>query len=146
MTSATTPEGEVFADCIGTTSGTPYYYPYYAFNGILGTDNCWIGNVGSFPHYVGYRFTQSVKILYILVRGRYNDSYVKGAEDFKLQGSDDGNTWTDIGSYTRANNNDAQYFIVTEPSLYIRYRIYITTAYDNQAAVGELQFYGRGDI
>lgn len=55
----------------------------------------------------------------------------KGINEFELQGSNDGNGWTTLGSYTNVATRGVEtLYSVTKPSLYRCYRVYITSSHN----------------
>ena len=132
MTSNTTPEGEVVGTGIQSSSAT-YYYAFDNNN----TTYVSITNGGS----IGYIFTspvvlKGVNILFLT----YNRT-----NNFIVQGSDDGNNWTDIHSQSDIEpfGTLGKYPFVNDTA-YLRYRVLCTTTATQQA--GTVQFYGREDV
>lgn len=133
MTSATTPSGQVFSSA--TVQGTAYI----AFNNNFNkTDLSWSGSGNS---YIGYKFNRPVVIRKVKARLRTDTTPVPST--WRIEASNDGNNWTDIGELTKTvqdtttvveanTNSTAQY-------QYCRIRKANTSGY---TAVNTLQFYG----
>lgn len=146
MTSDTTPSGEViYSSCY---SGT--YPAWKAFNGY--DDNgseTWLSsysdNVGS---WIGYHFTEAVCIKKAAVSVRNNPSYPHAVKRFKLQGSNDGNTWIDIQecATTSATALQRDEYIIENDDSYTYYRLYTLEVWDLQdvdqnAAYNQVELY-----
>ena len=146
MTSATTPSGEVFANDYSST-----YYPFKAFNQGTTETDCWIwsGN-GTNTAYIGYDFQNPVKVVGVSWRNRNRSSAIRPVKALKVQGSNDGTTWTDVSSEIQSNGSGQ--YVQTQAHFsnyvnYSKYRVFITDVYDTAAvAIQQLQFYGREDV
>lgn len=144
MTSNTTPEGECFAQ-----SGASFdsLRPlWHAFNGLTYEDDpdpdhsamCYTSATSG---YVGYRFTRSQKIYYMDLCN-FTDSSKRASKIDKLQGSNDGNTWTDIYDFSGDTSLHVRGNFVPETSYsYYKVNIRNTTAYAN--GLYEVDLYGR---
>lgn len=140
MTSNTTPSGEVVYSSQNAT-----YPAYQAFNN--NTSNAWGPSDATVPQWIGYKFTSNMVVHKIIIRpdANYNGSSVK---DFKLQGSNDGTTYTDIQSNSCPNETTAtdHSFAILNSIGYKYLRIYITSkngSWPGGTSVSKLQFYGR---
>lgn len=136
MTDNTHPSGVASASSIYTG-----YYPYYAFDG--NSSSLWHGT--AIPAWVMYEFPTPVRIVCCLFNPQYNNGnqYVK---DYKIQGSNDNVTWTDLYSETLPNSAVDKTFSFANSTAYKYYRMYATSTYSGNAAVKTLQFYGREDV
>lgn len=138
MTSATTPSGQVFASSENSANS------YNAWKAFDGSDSTFWGTNDSsstFTNiYVGYTFTEATVIASYYVK--FNTSVT--ACTYKLQGSNDGTNWTDIGS---TNTTLDGYTYVTNDTAYTSYRLFIVSETLDSAKLGgrvlTLQFYGR---
>lgn len=139
MTSNTAPFGVASASSDNASA-------YLAFNGTnaSGSNDAW-SNQGLNNRLV-YKFTSPVCVKKFSVANR-NYSTVYAIKNFKLQGSNDGSAWTDLGSYTKSDGqSNEEVFSVTNSNSYLYYCIYVTSVYDSSSVkysrVGKLQFYG----
>ena len=141
MTSNNAPYGT--ASATNNSSGA-----YKAFNGTneSGTSDAYEGSGLNIR--LEYEFPTPICVKKILVANR-NNSTVYAIENFKLQGSNDGTTWTDIGSFTKADGeaNEETFSAASNTTYFKKLGIYITSTYDTSSnhysRVGKLQFYGR---
>ena len=102
----------------------------------------------------GYQFTSAVKVYKFITKEYGNSGTVATNSMFKdaiIQGSNDGNTWTDL--YTIANTINTpgyQYnYAFNNNTQYTHYRLNITTNFGATlyTQIGALaQFYGREDV
>lgn len=153
MTGASTPAGNgtVYGSSIGTSSGSPYYYPWKAFDGAIRSDSGWENSPSdTIPVYLGYKLP-SAKCLkgmtFINVRNY-------GAKDFTVQGSNDSSEstgFTDIKSFEIAETTSKQAFpFGANTTDYSNIRLYFTSLYNSPtnkyAHATEIKFYGRADI
>ena len=153
MTGASTPAGNgtVYGSSVGTSSGSPYYYPWKAFDGVISSDSGWENSPSdTIPVYLGYKLP-SAKCLkgmtFINVRNY-------GAKDFTVQGSNDSSEstgFTDIKSFVIAETTSKQAFpFGTNTTDYSNIRLYFTSLYNSPtnkyAHVTEIKFYGRADV
>ena len=139
MTSNTTPEGVAFASSEFTTTKA-----YNAFDKSLSRE--W-HSTANMPQYLGYEFPQAERILKVVL----TTSTVGGPRVSKIQGSNDGSTWTDIGDFANCTATLTPYSVVyANQNSYKYYRLYATQSnyYSGNPYLTfvELQFYGRKDI
>ena len=138
MTSNATPRGVAF-------SSTPYsssYPAWYAFDKTYTT--AW-ASVQSSPLYLGYDFSEPVKISGIMMQGRSGYSDLVGS--FKVQGSNtsisDGYVdLTDTLQNLNKGGGSKNYHVIDNNTAYRYIRIY-SSDWTLGNTVGELQFYGR---
>lgn len=137
MTSNTAPSGEVITDSspLGNT------YPWHAFAG-----NTSLAYQSYFDSkYIGYKFTEKVNVKYLYFHSQYADG---GSGDnfkwdsFKLQGSNDGTTWTDIQSFTNTQSVIDFYAVLNNANSYLYYRL-SDFVYGGGYDIIRIQFYGR---
>ncbi len=139
MTSNTAPSGQCFAD---SENGSDRAYK--AFNGDTADRGWWSGDISkSSGLYVGYKFPMAHKIC----KARYyGSSQYKRLYAFKYQGSNDGNTYTDISGVISTNSGNlldiTTIMNVINSYQYIRL---ISTQQNDVINFGvpELQFWGR---
>lgn len=139
MTSNSAPYGEASAD-----NNYSSYYAYCAFDNDY--SNAWISQNTSFPHYVGYKFVNPINVRKVLICPELGDSTPR-VKSFKIQGSNDGSTWTDLFSGTYPNATVmAEFTIDNNDDYYLYHRIYVIDKYEsgnNHCGIKLLQFYGR---
>ena len=146
MTSDTTPSGVASGD-----SHTLSSYPAYkAFNG-TNTDylDCWYTQ-NSTSGWLQYQFPSAVAIAKIWMKNRAGTYGSYSPQTFKLQGSNNGTSWADLGSYVN-NNDDAgaetSYIVDSYGTKYKYYRLNVSLFHTfsgyNNGAIGQLQLYGR---
>ena len=141
MTSDTTPSGEVSCStAYSTTNG------WYAFDKNLSTQ--YISNGTGNDLYVQYKFPSNIHAykLYIALSSSTTTSYTL---TYKIQGSNDGNTWDDIvdnqtvtvvsGTNTIANH------VIDEQYTYFRL-VKVTAQSSMRFVVPEFDVYGREDV
>lgn len=145
MTSNTTPSGECSA-------GTFYsgYYPYYAFDGNVGTR--WLSANGTTSEnaWIRYGFNNSVKANVVKIAAPDNQStyFIK---NFIVQGSDDSTNWTDLYTGVTSSNTEShvETFVLSNTNNYSYYQIKVIDTWNgalpNNISVGWIQFYGRAD-
>ena len=147
MTGTTTPSGE--AICNNFYNNNQSYAPWKAFDGIISSSNYWRTNDNSIPAYVGYKFTSALKVYKATLASYTNTTTGPNTKAFKIQGSNDNSTWTDLGSYTHTPSTTPQPFVISgNDTAYQYYRCYITSNWPGTQVgnVSELQFYGRVDV
>lgn len=140
MTSNTTPSGVCSAS---TVSGSNY--AYMAFDEVAG--NAWMATSGT-NQSVTYKFTES-KLIKLVTLQVLIDSAAARVKNFKVQGSNDGVTYTDIKSCVYENNHNLQAFELSENETSYQYlRVYVTDNYNTSLyiSITALQFYGREDV
>ena len=131
MTGNATPEGL----CIGdATNGT---YNYQAFDG-NDSSRCFVLN--QIGKVLGYQFTSGCKVKKIYFKPGWN------GDTFNVEGSNDGNTWNNIGSIV-GNVSDST-AIVDATTSYTYYRTNQSTKVSSSAyqEIYTVQFYGRQDV
>lgn len=146
MTSNTTPSGEASASSVAGS-----HYAYWAFNDSTSNDDNWISANGSaLPQWIYYKFPNQTRINALFLQNRNEGSApdVCAVKDFKIQGSNDGTNWTDLGNYTNPSGDQLAIYKVgiTNSTKYQYYRLYATSQYTGRyvrVAIQRLQFYGR---
>lgn len=124
------------------------YYAYLAFD--KNDSTFWYSNGftnGNGGQAIGYDFGSSVYIYKFILKPRNNGSDTKSVAKYKLQGSNDGDTWEDIETYTNDNPTDGIELVnyVHCNKAYKQYRIEYISTFNGQgttyASVWELEFY-----
>lgn len=145
MTSNTTPSGQAFAD----TELDATYAAWKAFDG--SNSSLWSNKYSSSAYstaYLGYKFTSAPTLKKAMIRPFYASSECR-LKDYKIQGSNDGSTWTDLHSGTVPNASQDNNIIVSNNDSYMYYRIHAMSqsyAGQNIIQIAELQFYCREDV
>lgn len=145
MTSDTTPSGQVI------------YSSYYSYVGEeqeawkafdSNNNTSWSSNDNTVPQYIGYKFASKKTVTRVDVTKRVY-SVETTTMTCQLQGSNDGNSWTNIGDVFKHTTSkttattDTYTFDNSTPYMY--YRIYISdnTSSSVHPTFSELQFYGK---
>lgn len=140
MTSNTTPSGVASASD-EPTYNTTTYYAYHAFS----DDSLWWHSGTSVTtRWISYKFNSAKNVKKFTIKN-VNTSGSGNINSFKLQASNDGSSWIDLGTYTNSNVNGAEStFNVNNESAYLYYRIYIESIHDaiNYARIKRIQMYG----
>ncbi len=137
MTNDTTPEGTVFY-----SSQDPDWKGYRAFSG-----HAWVPTYDNAPCWVGYHFTSAVQVVKASIMLDYGQN-----PTYKIQGSNDGTTYTDLASLSFVSISGQQTKTITfaNDTSYEYYRVYSVNAIygsgGKNAYTGPIQFYGRKDI
>ena len=133
MTSNTTPYGEV--------SASTYYeqnFPYKVFDNNVET--AWSTSNNILSGWVCYKFPKPVIV------NQFETLNSDGStKDIIIQGSNDGSddSWTDLCSYTLAQQNTITKYKINNNKPYLYYRCYIVNTYTSWIGLFHLQFYGR---
>ena len=132
MTSNTTPSGQVLYGGVYTTAN---YFPYYAFDGNDSTQAIFAEN--SANNYIGYKFTTAKCVKKIKLKG-----LIAQTTTFKVQGSNDGTTWTDIktGLDYISGTSEVTYNLDNSKE-YTHYKLQVTGS-ASTFNLSTLQFYG----
>jgi hypothetical protein len=145
MTSNTTPSGECFADS-EYSSGALSFNAYKAFDNNDSNTSIWASAKAknSTDVYVGYRFTNAVKIVKI------STFWLNWTNtQYKIQGSSDGSNYVDINTFTDTTSATINNHILNNTNNYQYYRMYcISQTGDNSLGgnIKTLQLYGRADV
>lgn len=138
MTSNTTPSGVCSAGTIHTTP----YDAWKAFDGGNGQTIGWAPATQSGYEWVQYEFTSPTAVTRLRISKYANDTE---STTFKLQGSNNGNDFTDITSELTFIHNTGQfyYFDFVNTMTYKYYRIVLisSTGYYSSGSGFKLQFY-----
>lgn len=141
MTSNTTPSGTCFGDYTAQSQ--------YDFFKVFDNNASTLANPQT-NQKLGYQFTSAVRVFKMFLKNASagNNNLVK---TFKIVGSNDGSSWTDI-TETLTSTNQSQggesSYVFANATAYNRYTIMplsivSTSTYAN---IAEIQFYGRADV
>ena len=135
--SAEIPPWEAFDGIKGVSSGT-YASPYHAWLPSNGEAPCWLQY-----HFATAKYIDNVKVYVYCNNGTYTGSA-------KIQGSNDGTTWTDISSAVSISapyNEEIELDFTCDGNTYSYIRLYSETAFTVYGGasifVGEMEIYGR---
>ena len=141
MTSSNTPSGRASASHDKT--GHP---AYYAFNSVSGYT--WNSESGYGANsWLKYQFDNPVKVAKVYF-STYPTIY-RSFQNYKIQGSNDDNTWVDLYSGSTDIPNKTEYVVNLERvGSYSYYRVLATSLYSgvNEVELPLVQFYGREDV
>lgn len=145
MTGANTPAGyEVTTSSNADTTRVGYK----AFDGVHAANNVW-HSTGGVPQWLQMKFPEKRTVRKFTILNPPSDQYGScGIESFKLQGSNDGSSFTDLGAYTNVSMADLlNEFTVQNPGAYQYYRIHvISSGYSYSGTyycqISEVKFYG----
>jgi hypothetical protein len=137
MTSNTSPSGRASADSIIN----PDYDAWKAMDKTNAGYFCWLsGQDNNFPHWLQYQFTSGKTITFYSITSR-NYTMVVSPTAWKLQGSNNGSSWTDLDTQTGQSfsQNEKKTYTISNTNSYTYYRLYIT-AWDTSYYVGIGEF------
>lgn len=148
MTSNTTPSGYVAS---ASSSESTNRVPWTVFNGTNATEqkSGYWHSQANMPQWIMLQFPEAVKVDMFTIKncGVLGGINYMGITAFQLQGSNNGSTFTTLGSYTSTGElNATTRYAVNSPNLYKYYRIYITATgfvYSNidYAVIDQIRFY-----
>lgn len=140
MTSNTTPSGQVLASSV--INSDDINQAYHAFDGIDGVISPnWSSNVEVHP-WLGYMFTRKVIVYKMYISNFVQAEY--SVTNFKIQASNDGNSWVDVSDSIVLSPNEKKYVVLNNTNSYQRYRIYANSiGSTGRCSIIEAQFYGR---
>ena len=143
MTSNTAPSGT----CFGDYTAQAQYDFYKAFDNSAST----FANPQT-SQKLGYQFTSAIRVFKMILKNASagNNNLAK---TFKIVGSNDGSSWTDI-TQTLTSTNQSQggesSYVFANATAYNRYTIMpltiVATGGSGYSNIAELQFYGREDV
>ena len=142
MTSNTTPSGV----CFGSGSYSSSYDFWNAFD--RNSSSRWASVAYQVTNqHIGYEFSEPIAV----ARCSFSPLYSSGKQtvkNYRIEVSNDGNTWDVIASDTLANSNVGTVLKVLNYSTAKKYvRLFIEDSYSTDGiSIYELQFYGRKDI
>ena len=140
MTSNTTPSG--VASAISELSITPAYYAFRNLYDDTTNTECWQANDSKGTSHSNlwlmYKFPEAVTVKKFRIYYVYTT-----AVNYKIQGSNDGNTFVDLGTFTTIRGEEQ----IQNTNAYLYYRLLITTQTTssskvNGGCVRDLQLYG----
>lgn len=145
MTSDTTPSGECICSSYYPSSGP--FNPYQAFQQLSDNNVGWVSNtddvVGA---WIGYIFDSATIIRRLEVISRSQSSLSRIVKSFKVQGSNDGTTWTDLKTCSGIENiaGKSYQFDIDNSTPYTRYRLYVLESWDGRyVGFGTINMYER---
>lgn len=142
MTSNTTPSGVASAISERSDYAQPAYYAFRNLYDDTSNSECWQANdsIGTSHSnlWLMYKFPKAVTVKKFRIRFVYTT-----AVNYKIQGSNDGSTFTDLGTFTTTDGTKA----LQNTNSYLYYRLFITsqTCYTPNVRGGnvrDLQLYG----
>ena len=140
MTSNTTPSG--VASAISELSITPAYYAFRNLYDDTTNTECWQANDSKGTSHSNlwlmYKFPEAVTVKKFRIYYVYTT-----AVNYKIQGSNDGNTFVDLGTFTTIRGEEQ----IQNTNAYLYYRLLITTQTTSSpnvhgGCVRDLQLYG----
>lgn len=134
MSSNTSSEGTASATENSSTA-------YNAFD--KSTSTSWYGS-GYSNVAVQFKFNSAKKVTYFDIYPAYASSYLR-VKNFKLQGSNNGSTWTDLysGAFSSNTNVGKKTYNISNPQSFTYYRLLIVDTHESVACgITELQLYG----
>lgn len=111
------------------------------------TSTRWAANDNSGTNqWIAYDFGEAVKIYKVAVYPFYYNSKAL-VKNFKIQASDDGTTYSDVGtSFLLPNTDQNNVLTLTSFESHRYWRMYVVDCYGLTISCRELQFYGRTDV
>lgn len=142
MTSNTTPNGYIVSVSNKLNND---FDGFYAFDGINDIQNhYWLPSTTSPLQWIEIQFPYAVNVKKVNIYNFYASNNGYSCKDITVQGSNDGNTWTNIEDITLQDNNNLQTFNITNDQKYNRYRLNVKSNYGAAGcALSEIQYYGR---
>ena len=140
MTSNTKPSG--VASAISELSTSPAYYAFRNLYDDTSMSECWQANdsIGTSHSnlWLMYKFPKAVTVKKFRISFVYTT-----AVNYKIQGSNDGNTFVDLGTFTTIRGEEQ----IQNTNAYLYYRLLITTQTTSSSkfhggCVRDLQLYG----
>ena len=140
MTSNTTPSG--VASAISEYSNTPAYFAFRNLYDDTSNSECWQANDSKGTSHSNlwlmYKFPKAVTVKKFRIRFVYTSSI-----SYKIQGSNDGSTFTDLGTFTTVRGTEQ----LQNTNSYLYYRLFITSQTCSSSNVRggnvrDLQLYG----
>lgn len=137
MTSNTTPEGEALC----SYEGLPAYYAFDKRSDSSGNRGAWVGQKYA-NGFIQYKFDKPNRIYKLTLENLF-DGGTNYVTSFTLQGSNDGENFTDLytGNNGSGNNAKRSFLIPTLQERYQYYRVNINAKGGNWPGFGEVNFY-----
>lgn len=145
MTSNNTPSGYVASASSEVSEPRQAWNAFDNFSSLDEEVDRWHSAAGA-AQWIMMQFPDKRKVCYISIKNCGEERH-KGINAFKLQGSNDGTTFTNLGSYNNvADNGATTYFKVTNPNKYKYYRLNITSTHmvigtNNYSVIDQIRFY-----
>ena len=142
MTSNTTPSGVASAISERSDYAQPAYYAFRNLYDDTTNTECWQANDSKGTSHSNlwlmYKFPEAVTVKKFRIRYVYTS-----AVNYKIQGSNDGNTFVDLGTFTTITGEEQ----IQNTNAYLYYRLLITTQTTSSpnvfgGCVRDLQLYG----
>jgi hypothetical protein len=135
MTSDTAPSGIASVDSIYNAN-----YPAWKAMDNTNIDHiCWLSGT-TYPHWLRYQFASGKTITSYSITSRNYPTWIASPTAWKLQGSTNGSSWTDLDTQTSQSfsNNEKKTYSFSNSTSYTYYRLYITAGVDADiVAIGE---------
>lgn len=108
-------------------------------------DNCWASGTNGFPHWYAFYNPDPLKVTQLQIMNRVYTASYANIQNYQIQISDNGSSWTTIYTGTNSNNTSGSTWTINlssvnyKPSKY--FRIYITSRLGNDSyvTIGELK-------
>lgn len=149
MTSNTAPSPYV---CSYSSRYTSSYTGHLAFNKSYSNAYGWVADSSDTAPWITLKMAVALKDIKVTIYNRTRSSLVNGWKAFKVDGSDNGSTWTQIGSFSGRNGATSALGTThtctnyNDSYLYVRFRISDwerrTSSTDKYCAVGEIYING----
>ncbi|NKI73330.1 discoidin domain-containing protein [Dickeya sp. CFBP 2040] len=159
MTSNTLPTGYIASASSNSTDPNVTSVAYKAFdktNSSTTTASAWLSAsqpTASFPQWIAIQLPSVTPIAGYSMATRNWKGFSNSPKSWKLQGSNDGTTWTDLHSVTNDTRDipgQVRFFQLNQPVSFSRYRLYITDTNTGNlqsfTSVGEFELLGAGSI
>ena len=140
MTSNTSPSGKASAD----SEYASYYLAWKAMDDSNNTNaTCWASAPEkTFPHWLQYQFSSGKIVTSYSITSRNDDTYPLSPKAWKLQGSNNGTSWTDLDAQSGQSftHDEKKTYSFSNAISYSYYRLSITAGtHDTVVAVGEFE-------
>jgi hypothetical protein len=106
------------------------------------TTDAWHSATSSGIHWLEVDFGSQKTIATYTITSRNDATNMWPIKSWKLQGSNDDSTWTDLDTQTGVPTwtaNEKRSYAIATPGSYRYYRLYITDTFGGYAAIGELE-------
>lgn len=108
-------------------------------------NNCWASGTNGFPHWYAFYNPDPLKVTQLQIMNRVYTASYANIQNYQIQISDNGSSWTTIYTGTNSNNTSGSTWTINlssvdyKPSKY--FRIYITSRLGNDSyvTIGELK-------
>ncbi len=141
--------------CSASSQYSSTYAPWKAFNKSYSDANGWAGTNTDTAPWIRLYFAVPLKNIYIQLYNRTRASLVNGVISATIQGSDNGSTWTTIGTISGRNGTSSAYgsthYCNNYDNTYTWIQLVITdwanrnASTDKYVSIGEIYIYGKQD-